>query len=223
MHTLKLSKVKTAITSFNSNIKTLFNLKLLLYITVGIFISVPYYLIQQINFTNITKMPTWKIDELIGFNSEYIWIYNSLHLFIIMVTFRYSDKKKLLQYTKGVVLIATISFAIFLIFPTEAVRPSSQNTSWFYQFLIRIDGTTNAFPSLHVSLALFALYSLIKDQKNGIIGIIIYCVWCSAIIFSTLATKQHVFIDIIGGILLAFSIVKILELKNKKHAKKKRH
>lgn len=182
----------------------------------GIFISVSYYLIQQVNFTNITKMPIWKIDELIGFNSEHIWIYNSLHLFLIIVTFRYSNRRKLLQFTKGIVLIATISFAIFLLFPTEIVRPSPQNTSWFYQILIRLDGTTNAFPSLHVSLALFALYSLIKDQENRIIDHIIYCVWCSAIIFSTLSTKQHVFIDIIGGACLTFCIVQILKLKNEK-------
>jgi membrane-associated phospholipid phosphatase len=64
---------------------------------------------------------------------------------------------------------------------------------------------TNAFPSLHVSLTLtISMFVYGKNRKVGIVLLII----TFFIILSTMFVKQHVFLDVIGGLMLAFVIFK---------------
>jgi membrane-associated phospholipid phosphatase len=64
---------------------------------------------------------------------------------------------------------------------------------------------TNAFPSLHVSLtSTISMFVYGKNRKVGIVLLII----TFFIILSTMFVKQHVFLDVIGGLMLAFVIFK---------------
>jgi membrane-associated phospholipid phosphatase len=147
-------------------------------------------------------MPIWKIDELIEFNEHFLWIYHSLHLLITIVVLRFKDKRNLFVFTIGVFLIAAISFLIFMLFPTSIVRPSTEGTSDFYKWFVTMDKSGNAFPSLHVSLAIFTTLSATIQKSTKKWSKYILWVWCLGIIYSTLATKQHVFLDVLGGLSL---------------------
>ena len=73
-------------------------------------------------------------------------------------------------------------------------------------FLKGIDAAGNACPSLHVATAVFSWYWL--NRRLPALGLgggtrIFSTFWCVAIVYSTMATKQHMALDVVGGIGLA--------------------
>ncbi len=70
----------------------------------------------------------------------------------------------------------------------------------------RVDAAGNAFPSLHVATAVFAsirLHALLSRIGFSAWVRGISAIWALAIVFSTIATKQHVAVDVAGGTALA--------------------
>ena len=73
------------------------------------------------------------------------------------------------------------------------------------EFLKSADATGNACPSLHVAFAVYAGCWLSRmlhllDAGRGWRGLN-WC-WCVLIVLSTMTTKQHVFLDVLCGIVL---------------------
>jgi len=63
----------------------------------------------------------------------------------------------------------------------------------------------NACPSLHVAFAVFAAAGLARELRA--IGAArwlraLSILWCVGIVYSTLATRQHVVLDVVAGALL---------------------
>lgn len=101
-----------------------------------------------------------------------------------------------------------ICLAFFLCIPTTVQRPSITGTDIFSQlmrFLYWVDEPNNLFPSMHCMTAwlcfrpLFDCEHLEKKNRRLVvcgIGTLLICL-------STLFTKQHVFVDVFGGIAAA--------------------
>ena len=72
-------------------------------------------------------------------------------------------------------------------------------------FLKNVDAAGNAFPSLHVATAFFSgrlAGSPDASIRRAGVGRLINWMWCIGIIYSTLATRQHVAVDALGGLML---------------------
>lgn len=72
-------------------------------------------------------------------------------------------------------------------------------------FLKNIDAGGNACPSLHVATAAFSavwLHHLLRRLGGPPWILVFNWAWCIAIIYSTLATRQHVALDALGGLIL---------------------
>ena len=68
-----------------------------------------------------------------------------------------------------------------------------------------VDAGGNACPSLHVATAVFTAYWLdhvVRDMGLGTRGRVCNALWFIAIAWSTMATKQHVSLDVISGFAL---------------------
>ena len=89
-----------------------------------------------------------------------------------------------------------VHILIFLLFPTEYPRPDHVRSllNWFYIF----DTPYNCFPSLHISGPIF--YTLILWRYRSRQCGIIFAVWSILIAISTLTTKQHYTIDLLGSL-----------------------
>lgn len=99
-----------------------------------------------------------------------------------------------------------IGFLFFLFLPTTIQQPSLAEFGW-EAFLLRIvyffDEPTNLFPSLHCFMSWMAFRPMLNCKHFHRSYKIIVFVWCLLIFVSTLYTKQHVFLDVLGGWLLA--------------------
>jgi membrane-associated phospholipid phosphatase len=100
----------------------------------------------------------------------------------------------------SMLLATAISFVIFMIWPTIVERPPQASSGPFaplWTALYLFDRPTNGFPSLHAALALIAAIALAAEGRAWRLA---GPLWAAAILFSTLTTKQHVALDLAGGL-----------------------
>lgn len=154
----------------------------------------------------VTLIPLTPIDELVPYQPWWILPYASLWLYISLVPNQLYSGHELLTYLKTVVAMAALGFTIFFFWPTavpKAYFDWSQHPG--IAFLKSIDASGNACPSLHVAYAVFSclgLHGLLGEMRAPRLLQVLNVLWCLAIAYSTLATKQHVAIDLMAGALM---------------------
>jgi membrane-associated phospholipid phosphatase len=98
----------------------------------------------------------------------------------------------------------------FWFFPTVSPRPTAGGTAIYECLITSVDGTRNAFPSLHAAMGTLALWTLRRHlsaihARKAAHGLLF--LWWSALLYSTLATRQHRLLDIMAGVALAIVLI----------------
>ncbi|MDF1665242.1 MAG: phosphatase PAP2 family protein, partial [Planctomycetota bacterium] len=147
------------------------------------------------------------IDKSVPLIPWTAWIYASYPLLFLLVYASEKSKGKLSRYLYAALAVNLISELIFILWPTAIDRTlfpvPSQNgdISVGLMHLIRkLDNAGNCFPSLHVSTSLLSAFAL---WRHGSKRFYFSLVWAIAIAISTMTTKQHYFVDVISGGVLA--------------------
>ena len=129
----------------------------------------------------------------------YWYIYMIIGYFVISIT----NRKEYMRSMLGLFLGMWISYIIYFIFPTEIVRPTLVDNSFFNSIINIIyinDRPFNCFPSLHVLGTYFVMRYTKKDNNKyiyfytKIVGVLI--------ILSTIFIKQHFVLDVVAAIVL---------------------
>ena len=99
-----------------------------------------------------------------------------------------------------------ICFLIFVIFPTAVTRPELMGDSiWIrlLQLLYALDKPDNTFPSVHCLVGWFCWIGIRGKKDIPLLCRAASLLMALAVCFSTLAVRQHVLLDVPGGILLS--------------------
>lgn len=148
-------------------------------------------------------MPVIFIDELVGFEPFALPAYLSLWAYVSMPPILMRTPGQIIEYGFWIGGLCLVALGIFYIWPT-AVPPA--NIDWAaypgMAFLKGVDAAGNACPSLHVATAVFS--GIILDRIFVTLGMgggyrLFNGAWCLAIVYSTIATKQHVAVDVFAG------------------------
>jgi membrane-associated phospholipid phosphatase len=156
------------------------------------------------------KDVTTPLDAAIPFLGWTVWIYLSGIALIVMPVFVLGDngfRGAALSYA----LTHVGSFACFAVMPVSSahLRESADTgnyftlTAWAIRVLYDVDPPYNLFPSLHVSLSTLACWSMAAAHRRW------RCVFVTAICLisvSALTTKQHLVLDVMGGLALAWAM-----------------
>lgn len=145
-------------------------------------------------------LPMLAIDREIPFLDWTIWVYLSQFLFLFLCYAGLRTAKGITRMAYSLTLASLLAFGIFVLFPTSSPREGFHANGKAFQFLYAIDSPANCFPSLHVALAWLAALGL-RDERRGWGTAFLF--WAAAISLSTITTKQHYFIDLVGGFALA--------------------
>jgi membrane-associated phospholipid phosphatase len=143
------------------------------------------------------------IDNFIPFTDWAIWIYHSQFVFLLLSIYIIKKLENLSHTFYAMAMACLLSFAIFIIYPTtipRLVQTGDGLTVKAFQILYSIDSAANCFPSLHVSLACLSAIGVFQEKKRFSVFAIL---WACLIALSTMATKQHYFVDVIGGLVIA--------------------
>lgn len=179
---------------------------------ISVFMVIYFILLRHPLFP-VTLIPLTAMDRSIGFQPWSLVPYVSLWFYISAVPMLLPTRREALLYLSSVVLLAAVGFGIFLFWPTAVPAP---DVDWMrypsVAFLKAVDATGNACPSLHVAYAVLTalwldrlLYGLRAPRWVSLVS----WAWCLVIAYSTLATKQHVAIDLAAGALLGAALAAV--------------
>jgi hypothetical protein len=179
-----------------------FVLKLTLYLALSLVFCLPYFLIQRLPGIHPRTLPLTWIDQAIGYQPGAIYAYQSVYLLIPLSPFLAVKQQDLFRFARGFVLLCGASFAVFLLFPVAGPRPDQAAGNWMTQLVFSYDRNLNAFPSLHAGLAAYSVLFGSLTQSGRVVTLC--SAWLLVIMFATLATRQHYFLDLPPALLLAW-------------------
>ena len=165
-----------------------------------------YFYLLKIPAYPTTVMPFTLLDRLIGFEPLAMPLYVSLWVYVSLPPALLATRRQLYAYGLAMAGTCLVGLAIFYFWPT-AVPAAAIDWARYpgVDFLKNIDASGNACPSLHVATAFFSglwLHHLLQRFGAPPWVRLINGLWCVGIIYSTLATRQHVAVDVAAGLLL---------------------
>lgn len=153
-------------------------------------------------FRSATELSPSMIDDFIPFIDWTVWVYNAQFFFLLFCLMAVKKNVNISRALYSMFAASLLSFLVFAVYPTSVPRihlAGKGLTRTAFDFLYLIDSSANSFPSLHVSLAWLAAFSVCDEYgKKGLIALI----GALLITVSTMTTKQHYFIDVIAGLAL---------------------
>ncbi len=165
------------------------------------------------------------IDSKIPFNIWFIIPYCVWYLLIFLIPYYLykKDKNIFIKYIISYLFCTVIANILFIIYPTYVDRPIVIGNS-ILELITRIvfwvdTPAQNCFPSLHCAVSMLFILYMFECKKCPLYLKILTLIISILIMIATLYTKQHVFIDLLSGDILA--IVSYIIVNNLKKIKKK--
>jgi len=158
-----------------------------------------------------THLPMLWIDRVVPLLPWTFLVYLSIYVFLTAIPLTIKQVETFNTLTRRMFLGLFISGLFFYFFPTTYPRPyypetTNPLTNFFMWLVGTADKPNNCFPSLHVAGCCITTYTL---RNKGKARAIMCFIWTTLICFSTLTTKQHYFIDILGGLSVTACVVGI--------------
>ena len=148
------------------------------------------------------------LDLRLPFLPQFLIIYFGCYIFWAAnyILAARQDREEVYRFFTADFISRCVCLVIFLAYPTTNTRPVIEGSGFWdllAGWLYSIDAADNLFPSIHCLVSWFCFLA-VKGQKK-------IPTWYKAVSFilavlvflSTLFTKQHVIVDVAGGIFLA--------------------
>ena len=164
----------------------------------------------------VTIIQSTVIDEWIGFTPVALIPYLSLWIYCSLPVTLMPTRARLLNFGFWIGSMCLLALSIFYWLP-NTMPPTDIDWARYpsVAFLKKVDAGGNACPSLHVAASVYSsfwLYWLMREMRLGWHAQSIQMLWGVAIVYSTMATKQHVSLDVLAGTALgiAFALISCL-------------
>jgi membrane-associated phospholipid phosphatase len=168
-----------------------------------------FYLLQHPRVPPII-MPMTSVDRWIGLQPWALPFYLSLWVYVSLPASMMETRREVVAYGLRIGALCLVGLAVFYFWPTEVPNyPVDWAHHPGFDILRGKDASGNACPSLHVATAVFT--ALWLDWMAPLLGFgkrlrSANVLWCVLIVFSTMATKQHVLVDVICGAALGVAM-----------------
>ena len=172
---------------------------------ISLFFSAYFYLLKQPTYP-ATVMPITSLDRLIGFQPLALPLYLSLWVYVSLPPALLATQRELYGYALVMAGTCLAGLIVFYFWPT--LVPAADIDWALYpevEFLKSIDASGNACPSLHAATAVFSgiwLHHLLRRFGAPPWILMFNWLWCTGIVYSALATRQHVAVDVLAGLVL---------------------
>lgn len=175
---------------------------------IWLFFMAYFHLLRHPTQTPIV-MPLTPLDAWIPFQPATLFAYLSLWLYVGVAPGLQRSFRELAVYGLWSAALCVAGLSVFYFWPT-AVPPLTIDVSGYAGFamLQGVDAAGNAFPSMHVAIAMFTvvhLHNVFCNVRAPAVFHWLNVAWFAAIAWSTLAVRQHVVLDAAGGAALGLS------------------
>ena len=148
------------------------------------------------------------LDLRLPFLPQFLIIYFGCYIFWAAnyILAARQDREEVYRFFTADFISRCVCLMIFLAYPTTNTRPVIEGsgfwdllTGWLYS----IDAADNLFPSIHCLVSWFCFLAVKGQKKIPIWYKAVSFILAVLVFLSTLFTKQHVIVDVAGGIFLA--------------------
>lgn len=179
---------------------------------------VAYLFLLQHPQSAVSTVPATWLDDAIGFQPAALPVYLSLWVYVSLPPLIMRTRSEIVDYGVRIGTLCATGLAVFYFWP-NAVPPAHIDWAQYpgMAFLKKIDAAGNACPSLHVATAVFSslwLFWRLRHLGLGWMLQLLNIAWCVGIAYSTLATKQHVTLDVFAGTALALGLAQLTGIRD---------
>ena len=178
----------------------------------GLFFAFYYFFYIYPNLHPLTQprqLRLFLVDRTAPFLTWTFLVYLSEYLLVIVtmtVLKGWDEFNSWARMNFGALFVCGV---FFLIYPTtypRPVYPEEKNAvvAFAMNLVANADTANNCFPSLHVAITTITAWVF---RSYGRRWFLLFALWGLAILISTLTTKQHYFIDILGGLCVTVMVV----------------
>lgn len=171
---------------------------------------VAYFWVLRHPLFPVSVMPLTVVDRAIDLRPEALPAYLSLWVYVSIAPALLKTGRDLVLYGLAAFALSATGLAIFILWPTTVpVSTVDWATHSSIAFLKTVDAAANACPSLHVAFGAFTALWLdrtLREMRAPVLLRPLNAVWCVAIAWSTIALRQHVFLDVLAGALLGIAV-----------------
>jgi len=154
----------------------------------------------------LVTIPFTAVDRWVAFQPGAVFLYLSLWFYVSLAPALLIDRLELVSYGLAAAALSGIGFVVFLFWPTTVSWPVAEwPQSSAFAFLKSVDASGNACPSMHVAFAVFTAVwfaRLLRQMGAGRLVRVGNWLWCLGILYSTVAIRQHVVLDVLAGAVL---------------------
>jgi membrane-associated phospholipid phosphatase len=169
--------------------------------------SILYMTANHFHFVAPRLLPMTWVDQSVEFMPNSYWLYSSIYPLFLAAYFLSRDLINLNKFLYAFLFQVLVTIVIFGVWPTTFPRdlyplPSDLNFMTRYGFILlrSADSPASCCPSLHVSCSFLAAFIFLGEQRKKFPY---FFLWACLVAFSTLTTKQHYWIDVATGFLMA--------------------
>jgi membrane-associated phospholipid phosphatase len=152
------------------------------------------------------------LDALIPFVPELVFVYVLYYLWVFLPLPILTRREDFYRALGAFALVQIVGGLVFVALPSHIVRPSLAPDGAAFlllQWMYRLDGSWNVFPSLHVAHAVLVALLFRVHRHRLFAPVALGSVLITA---STVLVKQHYLMDIPAGALLAWIGFRALRL-----------
>lgn len=165
-------------------------------------------------------IPVIWLDQWIAFTPAAFPVYASLWVYVSLPTALMGNMRPLIQFAVWMGAMCLFCLALFWLFPTQTPESGIDWKNYPGLVLIKsVDAAGNACPSLHVASAVFCalwLHRILAQAATPAALRWLSALQCAAIVWSTMASMQHVALDVMSGaaVGLAFAWMSLVRVQN---------
>lgn len=184
--------------------RSLWRLKLVLTAAICLLFWPTYSFLGRHHYFPLWMPLLTPIDSAVEFQPfPWAWVYLSQFMITTLVPWMLYTREQIRRCVSEILVLSLASFIIFLFLPVASPRPLGEWTGGM-GVIAAYDGALDAFPSLHAGfLACMGLVSWrIFGKSMPLAACVAAVIWGMAILYSTLATRQHYVADLVAGVAL---------------------
>ena len=135
-----------------------------------------------------------------------------MYVFLIIPPALSVTVEQIRRYLIGMAIMFAVAAVCSLSAPSSTTAPQLPAAAPpLYRLIVSMDQPINCIPSLHAGMTVFAMlfaHRILAPEPAPLRRILLTLgwIWTILILYGTLATKQHYFLDLPAGALLAWAV-----------------